>query len=71
MSENTAKKVNMELKHVEQYFPQGSGLFHALEDVDLKINTGDFICLVGFSRCGARVAPQRCPILHSGKAVTS
>ena len=52
MSENTAKKVNMELKHVEQYFPQGSGLFHALEDVDLKINTGDFICLVGSSGCG-------------------
>lgn len=52
MSETKNRTVTMELDHVEQYFPQGSGLFHALQDVNLKIYNEDFICLLGSSGCG-------------------
>lgn len=52
MNENRQRTVTMELNHVEQYFSQGAGLFHALQDVNLEIYTGDFICLLGSSGCG-------------------
>lgn len=46
------RPVTMELSHVEQEFPQGSGTFHALGDINLKIYQEDFICLLGSSGCG-------------------
>jgi ABC-type nitrate/sulfonate/bicarbonate transport system ATPase subunit len=52
MSETANRTVNMELSHVEQYFPQGSGSFHALGDINLQIRSEDFICLLGSSGCG-------------------
>lgn len=52
MSQNENRQVNMELDHVEQYFPQGSGRFHALGNINLKIYQEDFICLLGSSGCG-------------------
>ncbi|MCD8355340.1 MAG: ABC transporter ATP-binding protein [Clostridia bacterium] len=52
MSQNEKRQVNMELNHVEQYFSQGSGSFHALGDINLKIYQEDFICLLGSSGCG-------------------
>ena len=42
----------MELCSVEQYFPQGSGTFHALSDINLQIYKEDFVCLLGPSGCG-------------------
>lgn len=49
---NDTRQITMELDHVEQYFPKGSGTFHALGDINLKIYQEDFICLLGASGCG-------------------
>lgn len=49
---NDTRQITMELDHVEQYFPKGSGTFHALGDINLKIYQEDFICLLGSSVCG-------------------
>ena len=41
------KKVKMTLEHVGLDFKQNKGVFHALEDVNLKVYDRDFICLLG------------------------
>jgi ABC-type nitrate/sulfonate/bicarbonate transport system ATPase subunit len=46
------RNVTMKLEHVEQYFPQGAGTFHALGDINLEVYQEDFICLLGSSGCG-------------------
>lgn len=46
------KKVKMTLEHVGLDFKQNKGVFHALEDVNLKVYDQDFICLLGPSGCG-------------------
>ena len=46
------KKVKMTLEHVGLDFKQNKGVFHALEDVNLKVYDRDFICLLGPSGCG-------------------
>ena len=42
----------LDLQHVEMLFKQGRGYFHALQDINLSANDGDFICLLGSSGCG-------------------
>lgn len=46
------KKIKMTLEHVGLDFEQNKGIFHALEDVNLKVYDRDFICLLGPSGCG-------------------
>ena len=46
------KKVKMTLEHVGLDFKQNKGIFHALDDVNLKVYDQDFICLLGPSGCG-------------------
>lgn len=46
------EKVKMTLEHVGLDFKQNKGVFHALEDVNLKVYDRDFICLLGPSGCG-------------------
>ena len=46
------KKVKMTLEHVGLDFKQNKCLFHALDDVNLKVYDRDFICLLGPSGCG-------------------
>lgn len=51
-SNDTSRSPVMELIDVEQYFPQGSGSFHALSEINLKLYRDDFVCLLGPSGCG-------------------
>jgi nitrate/nitrite transport system ATP-binding protein len=45
-------KHHLELTQVGMDFPTGKGLFNALQDVNLRINKGEFISLIGHSGCG-------------------
>lgn len=44
----------LELKHVSKSFARADagGITHALQDINLKINDGEFVCIVGPSGCG-------------------
>lgn len=44
----------LELKHVSKSFARADadGITHALHDINLKINDGEFVCIVGPSGCG-------------------
>lgn len=48
----STQKTHLELSQVGIEFPTPKGAFVALEDVNLKINTGEFISLIGHSGCG-------------------
>ncbi|WP_353570474.1 ABC transporter ATP-binding protein [Candidatus Albibeggiatoa sp. nov. BB20] len=43
---------HLELSNVSIEFPTPNGPFKALDDVNLKINKGEFISLIGHSGCG-------------------
>ena len=45
-------EVHLELTNVGIEFPTPKGPFRALRDVNLKINQGEFISLIGHSGCG-------------------
>jgi len=47
-----SKKHHLELTQVGMDFPTPNGLFNALQDVNLRINKGEFISLIGHSGCG-------------------
>lgn len=42
----------LDISHIDMEFPTPGGSFTALCDVDLKINKGEFISLIGHSGCG-------------------
>lgn len=42
----------LDISHISMDFPTKSGPFRALDKVDLKINRGEFISLIGHSGCG-------------------
>ena len=43
---------HLELSQVTIDFPTDSGHFRALQDVNLKIDKGEFVSLIGHSGCG-------------------
>ena len=43
---------HLELTQVTIDFPTDNGPFRALQDVDLKIDKGEFVTLIGHSGCG-------------------
>lgn len=42
----------LEAKNIEKYFDHDGHKLQALGGIDLKVNDGDFVCLVGPSGCG-------------------
>ncbi len=42
----------LELRHVQQLYRSGQRTFTAVQDVNLKLATGEFVCLLGPSGCG-------------------
>src|SRR5947209_1869764 len=68
------------VEHVSKRFRTGrSGEVHALDDVSMQVNEGDFVCLVGRSGCGKSTLlniiaglekPDSGEVLADGKRVT-
>ena len=44
--------VMLDISHIDMVFPTPKGPFTALSDVDLKIEKGEFVSLIGHSGCG-------------------
>ncbi len=44
--------VLLDISHIDMVFPTPKGEFTALKGVDLKINQGEFVSLIGHSGCG-------------------
>ncbi|MYM63173.1 ABC transporter ATP-binding protein [Pseudomaricurvus sp. HS19] len=42
----------LDISHIDMVFPTPKGEFTALKDVDLKIQKGEFVSLIGHSGCG-------------------
>ncbi len=42
----------IELQHVTRYYGKGAKRFMAVRDINLKVNPGEFVCLLGPSGCG-------------------
>jgi nitrate/nitrite transport system ATP-binding protein len=42
----------IEIQHAEMVFNTGKGSFHALQDVNLTVEKGEFVTLIGHSGCG-------------------
>ncbi|HET7375340.1 MAG TPA: ATP-binding cassette domain-containing protein, partial [Anaerolineae bacterium] len=42
----------LEVKDVSRYYGKGAKRFLAVSDINLKINPGEFVCLLGPSGCG-------------------
>lgn len=71
--------VKLEAKNIVKYFQHDDYKLKALDGVNLKVDAGDFVCLVGPSGCGKstflRIAagletPDEGEILFDGKPVT-
>ncbi len=50
--ENKENKVLIETKRLKKYFPVPAGYLHAVDDVNLTINKGETLGIVGESGCG-------------------
>ena len=45
-------KIHLNIDHISMEFPTPDGPYVALQDVDLQINEGEFVSLIGHSGCG-------------------
>ena len=46
------KKIHLNIDHISMEFPTPNGPYVALQDVDLKMEKGEFVSLIGHSGCG-------------------
>jgi nitrate/nitrite transport system ATP-binding protein len=51
-AETAGHQAFLNISQIDMVFPTDTGGFTALKDVDLKINKGEFISLIGHSGCG-------------------
>ncbi|EIG61327.1 ABC transporter ATP-binding protein [Bradyrhizobium sp. WSM1253] len=67
------------VRHVSKAFGVGKGKIEALQDIDVEVNAGEFVAIVGASGCGKStllrlvaglMAPTNGQILIGGKVVT-
>jgi len=49
---NGRRPIAMQVRHATKYYKTSTGAVHALEDISLDIQQGDFTCIVGPSGCG-------------------
>jgi len=72
--------VKLEIKGIVKYFKHESHKLMALDGVDLKVEDGDFVCLVGPSGCGKSTllrivagleTPDEGQVLFDGKPLTN
>src|SRR5262245_48508231 len=42
----------LSIRGVAKEFPGRKGAYHALQDVNLEVQQGEFVCLIGHSGCG-------------------
>ena len=49
---STEDKVLIETRRLKKYFPVPAGFLHAVDDVNLTINKGETLGIVGESGCG-------------------
>ena len=42
----------LSIRNVSKSFPGRKGDYHALEGVNLEVQQGEFVCLIGHSGCG-------------------
>ncbi|OQY99952.1 MAG: nitrate/sulfonate/bicarbonate ABC transporter ATP-binding protein [Candidatus Brocadia sp. UTAMX2] len=52
MSKASGAKPDLCVQHVSKSFQSKNGTVYVLEDINLEINQGEFVCLVGPSGCG-------------------
>ena len=50
--QDSTQKAFLDISHIDMVFPTSTGGFTALKEVDLQINKGEFISLIGHSGCG-------------------
>ena len=69
----------LEAKNIVKYFEHDGQQLEALGGIDLKVNDGDFVCLVGPSGCGKTTflriiagltKPDKGEVLFDGKPVS-
>ena len=46
------REIAMKVDHVSKHYKTNTGFVHALEDLDLEIAKGEFVCILGPSGCG-------------------
>lgn len=75
----TPEAPKLHIENVTKRFKARKGLVHALDDISLTVNEGEFVCLVGPSGCGKSTLlnliagldfPDSGRILADGKPVT-
>ncbi len=62
---NGRRPVAMQVRHATKYYKTSTGAVHALEDINLDIQQGEFMCIVGPSGCGKTRCSGACPACMS------